>query len=204
MIYNIYLNIFIRVLILNVYNLIGPIGSGKSEAQKILEGFNHKCFCADSFVRNLYKKERVISDIKKIFPKIIENNKINTHLLRELIFNDISKMKKIERYIQPLVFDEFGKIIEKNKKNEKIFFVIPIIENNKFINMHKTIYINADKIIRKKRLEKRNKYNLKIINRIVEYQSSIDKYKFSSDYYIDNNTTLSNLKKNINEILLSL
>ena len=70
--------------------------------------------------------------------------------------------------------------------------------------MHKTIYINADKVIRKKRLEKRNKYNLKIINRIVEYQSSIDKYKSCSDYYIDNNTTLSNLKKNINEILVSL
>ena len=155
-------------------------------------------------VQLLKKKEKVISDIKKIFPKIIENNKINIHLLRELIFNDISKMKKIERYIQPLVFEEFGKIIEKNQKNEKIFFVIPIIENNKFINMHKTIYINADKVIRKKRLEKRNKYNLKIINRIVEYQSSIDKYKSCSDYYIDNNTTLSNLKKNINEILVSL
>ena len=30
-------------------------------------------------------------------------------------------MKKIERYIQPLVFEEFGKIINKKPKKKKFF-----------------------------------------------------------------------------------
>ena len=42
MIYNIYLNIIVKVLILKSYTLIGPIGSGKTEAQKIFQQINIK------------------------------------------------------------------------------------------------------------------------------------------------------------------
>ena len=204
MIYNIYLNIFIKVLILNVYNLIGPIGSGKSEVQKILEESNQKCFCADHYVRNLYKDTKIINQIKKICPIIIENGEVNTNSLRELVFNDINKMREIENYIQPKVFDKFNKLIKNYKNKDKIFFVIPIIKNNKFIKRHKTIYLDANINIRKKRLENRKNYNENIINRIIEYQLSIDKYKSNSDYYIENNSSILNLKKNVKKILMKL
>ena len=204
MIYTIYLNIFIKVLILNVYNLIGPIGSGKSEVQKILEESNQKCFCADHYVRNLYKDTQIINQIKKICPIIIENEEVNTNSLRELVFNDINKMREIESYIQPKVFDKFNKLIKNYKNEDKIFFVIPVIKNNKFIKKHKTIYLDANINIRKKRLEKRKNYNENIINKIIEYQLSIDKYKSNSDYYIENNSSILNLKNNIKKILMKL
>ena len=117
------------------------MGSGKSA--KILESLDYQCFCADNYVRELYKKKYIIDDIKKIFPKVIENNKINTNLLRQIIFNDITKMNEIENYIQPIVFKEFNSLINKNTKDKKIFFVIPIIKKNKFIDKYKKIYINV-------------------------------------------------------------
>jgi len=113
-------------------------------------------------------------------------------------------MREIENYIQPKVFDKFNKLIKNYKNEDKIFFVIPIIKNNKFIKRHKTIYLDANINIRKKRLENRKNYNENIINRIIDYQLSIDKYKSNCDYYIENNSSVLNLKKNVKEILIKL
>ena len=204
MIYNIYLNKIVKVFKLSVFILIGPIGSGKSEVQNILEDQNFRCYCADKIVRSLYEKKDIISDVKNIFPEYIENEKINLKLIRNIIFSNIKKITEIENFIQPKVVLEFKKIIKENKNEKNLFFTFPIIKNNEFIKKYKTIYIDSKKEIRIKRLEKRKNYNKDIINKIIEYQSSIDIYKDDSHYYIHNNNSLLNLKKSIKNLIKEL
>ena len=204
MIYNIYLNIIVKVFTLKSYTLIGPIGSGKTEVNKILQNLNIKCFCADDIVRNLYKKKDVIYELKNIFPTIVKDDNINTTEIREIIFTNFEKMREIENYMHPKVALEFEKI-KKNYTNEKIiFFIIPIMRDSIFIDKNKTIYIDSKKSLRIERLKKRKDYNEEIIKKIINYQSSVDIYKNNSSFFIENNSTINNLELSVNKVLKKL
>ena len=199
MIYNIYLNKNVKVFKLSIYILTGQIGCGKSEAQKIFQNLKYSCFCADSIVRDLYKEDYIINKIKQILPEAVNDRNINMDLMRELLFSNHKLMKKIEDYIQPLVFNEFQNIIGSYKEN--IIFIIPIIRNSQFFENYKTIYMFADEKKRRERIQSRRNYNKEMINNIFSYQKSIDNYKINSDYIIENNGTLEELKKKLLKIV---
>ena len=199
MIYSIYLNKIVKVFKLSVYILTGQIGCGKSEAQKIFQNLKYSCFCADKIVRDLYKKDQVLCNIRQILPESIKDGKINFNLLRELIFTDNIVMKKIEDYIQPLVFDEFQKILK--LYDDKTVLIFPTIKCIKIFGNHKTIYMYSDEKLRRKRIESRNNYNKDIIDSIFIYQNSIDNYIDKSDFVIENNGSLKELKEKILKII---
>ncbi len=195
MIYNIYLNKNVKVFKLSIYILTGQIGAGKSEAQKILQNSNYSCFCADTIVRDLYKKDSIIKNIQKILPKSVEKGKINIDFLRELVFTNKVAMKDIENYIHPQVFKEFHKIVELH--NDRIIFTVPIIKNLEIFEKYKIIYISSKEEIRRKRVKTREYYSKKMVDDIFNYQKSIDVYKEKSEFIIENNGTLEDLRKEI-------
>ncbi len=195
MIYSIYLNKNVKVFILTIYILTGQIGAGKSEAQKIFEDLNYSCFCADTIVRDLYKEENIIKDMKKITPESIQDKKINIDVLRKLSFNNSKIMKQIEDYIQPKVFKEFKKILE--TYNNRVILIVPIIKNLNIFKEYKMIYVHSKEKIRRERLESRYNYNKIMVNNIINYQKTIDIYRKDSDFIIENNSTLQDLEKKI-------
>ena len=201
MIYNIYSNIIVKVFILNSYILIGPIGSGKTEAQKIFQDLNIKCFCADNTVRKLYEDKEVISKINEIIPNSVKNGKIDKNILREKIFTDEDKLKLVESYIHPKVFLEFENFKIRFNNQNILIFVTPIIKSNNFLKKNNVIYIDADKNIRIERLKKRKYYSKKIIENIMNYQENIDVYKKNYSHIIQNNGSLIQLKILIQQTL---
>jgi len=201
MIYNIYSNIIVKVFILNSYILIGPIGSGKTEAQKIFQNLNIKCFCADNTVRKLYEDQEVISKINEIIPNSVKNGKIDKNIVREKIFTDEDKLKLIESYIHPKVFLEFENFKIKFNDQNILIFITPIIKSNNFLEKNNIIYINADKDIRIDRLKKRKNYNKKIIENIMNYQESSDIYIKNYSHIIQNNGSLLQLEILIQQTL---
>ena len=201
MIYSIYLNIIFKVFILNLYTLIGPIGAGKTEVQRILEERDIKCVCADNIVKELYKKKYVIDELNNIFPNMFKNGKLEKSKIRDIIFSDVKKMREIENYMHPKVILEFENIKEIYKDNKIVFFIIPIIKDNIFLKKNKIVYIDSKESIRIERLKKRKDYNESIINKIIKYQNTIDIYKKDCTYYIENNGTISNLKLSVYELM---
>ena len=201
MIYNIYSNIIVKVFILNSYILIGPIGSGKTEAQRIFQNLNIKCFCADNTVRKLYEDQEVISKINEIIPNSVKNGKIDKNIVREKIFTDEDKLKLIESYIHPKVFLEFENFKIKFNDQNILIFITPIIKSNDFLEKNNIIYINADKDIRIDRLKKRKNYSKKIIENIMNYQENSDVYIKNYSHIIQNNGSLLQLKILIQQTL---
>ena len=199
MIYNIYLNKNVKVFKLDTYILTGQIGAGKSEAQKILQALSYSCFCADSMVRNLYKRDYIIQKLSVISSDLVNDGVLNINLLRKLVFTNNKIMQEVEHLIQPIVFAEFQKI--ESKCNNNIFFVMPIIRNSTPLEKYKMIYIFADESVRRKRVEKRENYDEDMINNIFNYQNDIDNYMNKSQYKIENNGTLSELKEKIIKIV---
>ena len=200
MIYNIYLNIIVKVFILGVYILTGSIGSGKSEAQILFEKFNVSCFCADKIVRSLYNNSEVILHMQNILPLCVTNGVINIELLRETIFHNEKKMFEVEEFIQPKVFKKFEEIVNSNK-NKNTILVLPTIKNNPFEKKYKVIYITASQENRVKRLSARRNYNIHLIKKIISYQDSIDIYKKNNDFFLDNNGSVKNLEHSVKKIV---
>jgi dephospho-CoA kinase len=200
MIYNIYLNIIVKVFILGVYILTGSIGSGKSEAQILFEKFNVSCFCADKIVRSLYNNSEVILHMQNILPLCVTNGVINIELLRETIFHNEKKMFEVEEFIQPKVFKKFEEIVNSNK-NKNTILVLPTIKNNPFEKKYKVIYITASQENRVKRLSTRKNYNMHLIKKIISYQDSIDIYKKNNDFFLDNNGSVKNLEHSVKKIV---
>jgi len=199
MIYNIYLNKNVKVFKLSTYILTGQIGSGKSEAQKILKTMSYSCFCADNMVKNLYKNDHIIRKLSKISSDIVNDDVVNINLLRKLVFTNRYIMQEVENFIQPIIFSEFKEIEKKHKNN--LIFVVPIIKNNKFFKKYEMIYIFSNETLRRKRVEKRKDYSKDMIDNIFSYQNSIDNYKNTSKYKIRNDGTLYDLKEKIIEII---
>lgn len=198
------MNIIVKVFILKSYTLVGPIGSGKTTAQKIFQNLHVKCFCADSIVRELYEDEEIISRIDNIIPCSLKNGKIDKNLIRKLIFTDEKKMKLIEDFIQPKVISKFKNIKKKYSEEEIIIFVIPIIKKNKFIEKSNTIYISSTKTIRLERIKKRKNYNKILIENIINYQETIDIYKNNYSHIIDNNGSIQQLQIAVQQTLNNL
>ena len=114
MIYSIYLNIIFKVFILNLYTLIGPIGAGKTEVQRILEGRDIKCVCADNIVKELYKKKDVIDELNNIFPNMFKNGKLEKSKIRDIIFSDVKKMRDLEKFFK-FISKEATVLVIKNR-----------------------------------------------------------------------------------------
>ena len=199
MIYNIYLNKNVKVFKLSTYILTGQIGSGKSEAQKILETLSYSCFCADSMVKNLYKNDHIMKKLSNISSDLVKNDVVNMDLLRKLVFTNRYIMQEVENFIQPIIFSKFQEIENKYKNN--IIFIMPIIRNSSLFEKYEILYIFSDESIRRKRVEKRDNYDKDMIDNIFNYQNSIDNYINKSKYKVENNGTLSDLKEKIIKII---
>ncbi len=189
---------------MNVYNLTGQIGSGKSLAQKILEKLNIKCICADNIIKDLYSRPKIVEEVGRIIPKSVRKNMIDFDKIREIIFTNQHKMEELENYIHPEVIKEFEILKNKYINREILIQVIPVIKNNTIFKNYKNIYIESKKEIRIERIKKRPGYKDNLINKIINYQNSIDRYKDNCDYIIFNNTTELNFEEEIKNIIKKL
>ena len=103
---------------MDIYTIIGPIGSGKTEVQNILESLGYECYCADATINLLYSQENIIKDMHNLMPEFVLNNKVNTNAIRNIIFEDNNKRIKLENFIHPKVINYFKKklIVVKKQK----------------------------------------------------------------------------------------
>ena len=185
---------------MDIYTIIGPIGSGKTEVQNILESLGHECYCADATINLLYSQENIIKEMNNLMPEFVLNNRVNTNAIRNIIFEDNKKRIKLENFIHPKVIDYFKKKIDSCEKT-KIFFIFPITERNEFSKKYKSIYIESDKNLRIDRIRKRKFFNNNLCKKIIKFQESIDIYKRNSDFIIENNETIEKLKFQIEKII---
>ena len=185
---------------MDIYTIIGPIGSGKTEVQNILESLGYECYCAAATVNFLYSQENIIKDMHNLMPEFVLNNRVNTSAIRNIIFEDNNKRIKLENFIHPKVINYFKEKIDCCEKT-KIFFIFPITEKNDFSKKYKSIYIDSDKNLRIDRIRKRKFFDINLCKKIIKFQESIDKYKKKSDFIIENNQTIEKLRFQIEKII---
>ncbi len=171
--------------------LTGGIATGKSTMVKFLQKKGYKVHDSDSIVNKIYSRPNkgLFVILKKIgLSKSIKNKKIDKSVIRDEIFSNKLKKKKLEKFIHKEVRISRNLFIKKhkNKKNKIVFFDIPLLfEANLTHICHYIILLYAPKKTKIERALKRKTIDKKVITKILKNQIDDKIKKKKSDYIIN-------------------
>ena len=193
-----------------IVGLTGGIGSGKSTAVKIFKELGIDSIDADNIAKNILDSNK---NARKLFIEefgdkyILKNHKINRDLLREDIFNDKSKIKKLESIIHPIVREEIFEFIQKSESIYTIIDVPLIFETKSEDFYNKIVVVDCDTNTQILRASQRDNQTEESILKIIGNQASREERFSIADYVINNDSSYGNLKKEViktHQLLLGL
>ena len=193
-----------------IVGLTGGIGSGKSTAVKIFKELGIDSIDADDVAKNIIDSNK---NARKLFIEefgdkyILKNNKINREFLREDIFNDKSKIKKLESIIHPIVREEIFAFIQKSESIYTIIDVPLIFETKSEDFYNKIVVVDCDTNTQILRASQRDNKTEESILKIIGNQATREERFSIADYVINNDSSYGNLKKEViktHQLLLGL
>ena len=187
-----------------VLGLTGSLCSGKTTALRVFQKKGASVFDTDELVHRYFKKKNsvVYKKISENFPEAIEEGGICRLKLRNIVFSDYKKLKKLEEIVHPVVIEELKRWIEKerNKGGVAVAEVPLLFEKNLAGLFDKVILIYAPLEQLKERI--RDKYKLspdEVLKRLRLFSSLEEKMR-KSDFVIKNDADFFRLEKEIDKI----
>ena len=176
--------------------LTGGIASGKSLITAYLNKKKIPVHDSDLVVQEMYKKPKqffVDFLINIGFKNILKGKKIKKKKIREEIFSNDIKKKKLEKYIHSVVKISREKFLHKNNNKKIVFLDIPLLFENKLESTCDFICSTLSPLKkRKKRAMNRKGMNKEILEKILKNQTTDKIRKKKSDFII--NTSKTKLK----------
>ncbi len=176
-----------------IIGLTGGIASGKSFVVKYLKKLKIPSHDSDGAIDRLYKKP------SKFFLKFLEKNnfgkainkgEINKSLIKEDIFNDEDKRKKIEYFLHKYVARQRKKFIKQTNKEKIIFLDIPLLFEKKLQKECDFICSTVASLkIREKRALQRRGMSKKLFKLIIKTQVKNKERMLNSNFIINTEGT---------------
>jgi len=188
-----------------IVGITGGIGSGKSTVSKFIEEKGYKVINSDKKAKKLYlENEELKKNLIKEFGSdfYLADGNINKSYIESIVFGEDEaskeKLAKLNRLVHPLVIqdniDEIDRLVE---DGEKLIFVESALIFE--INMEEAydyiicVFSDQEKAI--ERVISRDNTNKEQILKRMQNQLSPQEKKKKSDFVINNNSTLEELKK---------
>lgn len=167
--------------------ITGSIGCGKTYISDMIRSLGYDVFDADKEIKLLYKNKNFLNIIKNEFPDVFKNGYFNKRSLRNLVFNDKSKLKKLESLTHPELRKKLKKKIKKSINKTDILFIDAalIYEMNWNIYCDYIILADVDKNIQKQRVMKRDNISAEDFEKILKNQMDNEIKKERADFIID-------------------
>lgn len=171
--------------------ITGGIGSGKSVLSEILRTWGYKVYDCDSEAKRIMDfdadiKRRIASEIDG---NVISDGIINRSLLSEIVFNDKTKLNKLNAIVHQAVRREIAKWASRQSKYNLVFVETAILySSGLYNNVDAEIRVVAPEQIRIERIVKRNGYSTEHIKARIESQKieSSSVREINSVYLIEN------------------
>ena len=184
-----------------ILGLTGNFGSGKSTAAKMFKDLGAVIIDVDEISHRVLAGECYGEVISEFSSDILDYDlKIDRDLLREIVFNDRYKLKKLEIILHPRILNEIE--LELRRLDTKHSIVIieaaVLIELGLLGIIDKLIVITS--ICQKERLTWKSRIKEEEINKILRLQMDEAALEAKADFIIDNNGTPDNTRAQINEI----
>lgn len=172
-----------------IVGLTGGIASGKTFVVNYLKKIKIPTHESDEVVRDFYKKKTTIFILflkKEGFEKALTKNKIDKKKIRDIIFSNPLKKKKLEKFLHNEVKKKRDIFLNKNKKKQIVFLDIPLLFENKLSkNCNFICSTHSPVNVREKRALKRPGMNKKTFKLIIKSQIKESLRKKKSDYLIN-------------------
>ena len=176
-----------------VVGLTGGIASGKTTIANFLKKKKIPVHESDQVIKQLYLKpsQRFLKKLINIgLGSSILGKKINKKVVRDQIFINRNKKKKLEKYLHNEVRKSRETFLKKNEKCKMVFLDIPLLFENKLQkNCDYVILLYAPKYIREKRATKRHQITKSVVKYIMKNQMNDMAKKKKSDFTVNTNTT---------------
>lgn len=197
-----------------VIGLTGGIGTGKSTVSQILREKKFPVIDLDTISHEVIKIPKVIEKIVENFGKEVlensgnfenENNaiRISREKLGKIIFENKEKRLLLNSIMHPEILHVMREQISKYKKNNKIIFVeIQLLFEVQWEKEFDYILlISAKKSTQIRRILERDKRSEIDALNIINSQLSLDEKKKRSDFVIENDGNIEELKEKIDKFL---
>ena len=187
-----------RLYDFKMYAITGTFASGKSTVLKYIQELGFKTYSLDEIYL------RLMSEDEKMKREIFKNFKtLDRAELRELVYNDFNKNNLLKKITHKYIFKELFNEIE-NNRNKVVFVEVPLLFEDsyekvfdKVIDVYESDDIQ-DIILKKRGISKQNKEKTDL------NQLSKEDKKNRSDYIINNNSSIENLKEETNKVIKEL
>ena len=180
-----------------VIGITGSIASGKSSVARLIAKKKYPLFNADNVVTDLYKNSNFTNLLIKKFK--LSNKKRVKNQIKLLIKKNKRILKILESVIHPLVREEMKNFLKMKRKI--LVLEIPLLIESKLDKyFDKIIFVEAKKNLRLKRYLK-HKNKKEIFETLNNRQLSSFIKKKSCHLTINNDHSLSILKKNVNKLM---
>lgn len=194
---------------LKVIGLTGSVGSGKTTVANLLQEKYHAYLINSDEVAKRLMEPGQIS-----YEKIVEyfgegilrpNKEIDRGKLAALVFEDREKLKRLNAFTHPYVQEYIlHKINEIREKGEHEYVVVETallfqVNYERFCDV--VWVVVAEDTIRRKRLKESRGYDDEKIDAILANQMSNEEFRTYTPYIIDNSNNLSNIEKQLQNML---
>jgi dephospho-CoA kinase len=186
-----------------IIGLSGGIGSGKTAVSDRFKALGIHVVDADIAARTIVEPNKPAwLDIKEFFgPEVLlENQTINRAWLRQQVFLDADKLKKLEKFTHPRIREEIIHDLESSTSAYTILVSPLLIESGQVKLVEKVIIIDVPEALQIERTCSRDNNDTEQVKRIIAAQLPRDKRLSYADWVIDNSQPLETLNKRI-EIL---
>jgi len=185
----------------------GSIATGKTTVAGMLEELGARTIDFDVLSREVVEPDKPAwQDIVDYFGEqvLAEDRSLDRTKLREIVFNDLEKKKKLESFQHPRIFEEFIKQIEQytsEDPNAIIQAVVPLlIEVNMHPLFHNILMVYASEEEQKKRLMERDGSTEEMAMNMIRSQLSVEEKKGYCDLFIDNSGSLDQTRKQVEQL----
>lgn len=184
-----------------IVGLTGSFGTGKSTVARMLADCGAYVIDVDALVSKLWKKPSVMKKAQIFLGKeIVQEGKLDRGKVAEIVFNNKTKLKRLNELIHPLVEKEVKRLIRQNQKKEVIVIDAPLLLEAKWSMFDVLVVVKANQKLQIQRVAQRMGLSrLEILRRIAQ-QWSIRKKLKMADYVVDNRGSRSSTHKQVKKI----
>lgn len=185
-----------------IIGLTGGIGSGKTTIARLFQENRVPVYIADEEARKIMELPETIHQVVQLFGnKVLIEGKIDRKQLAQIVFNDPSKLKKLNELIHPLVAKDFKTWLQFYHSYPFIIKESAILfESGSYKDCDKIIVVTASEEMRVKRVMKRDQLTKEAVLERMKNQSS-DKEKILKSDFVIKNENLEETRKQLEYIL---
>lgn len=181
---------------MRLIGITGSIGSGKTTLADIVKSLGYAVYDVDAWVRRIYNNKDFLLKLENSFSGSVKKGIADKRYLREIVFSDKRKLKKLESLIYPFL----DKMIKRQKfikaKDKSICFldIALLFEKgwDKYCDF--IILADVDYSVRKKRVMERDNVSADDFERIDSVQMSNEKKKLLADVVINTDKPINILR----------